>query len=372
MLRLLDKLVLREIFGPWLFGVAMFSVVLMAGTYLFRLTDYLVKGVDPVDVIKLSAYYLPGLIAKTLPMAVLLASLLSFARLSNDTEIVAVQAGGASLFRIMRPVMFFGLAVSLLDFAFGEYVVPGASLNATKLTAQVIKDLKQQGTQPYSQPLLVNGKVAGHLIARDINYNTGTMQDVAVVWWGKSDEPESWFVFKELYYVPGKSWLVRDGYVIISRGDTLYRSWWKDARPPFGQSLDFTPQTVLSSTINDYDALSLSQMRARIERLEMNPQDEDTKRKLRDLEVGYWTKFTIPLTALVFALVGAPTSIRRARQSVGVGVGISIAIIFAYYLFHSYLTVLAKGGLLHPAISAFLPVVVGLAAAVVLLVRKNH
>ncbi|MER3462424.1 MAG: LPS export ABC transporter permease LptG, partial [Armatimonadota bacterium] len=40
MIRLLDRLIYRELFGPWVFGVAMFTTVLLAGTYLFRLTNY--------------------------------------------------------------------------------------------------------------------------------------------------------------------------------------------------------------------------------------------------------------------------------------------------------------------------------------------
>jgi lipopolysaccharide export LptBFGC system permease protein LptF len=60
------------------------------------------------------------------------------------------------------------------------------------------------------------------------------------------------------------------------------------------------------------------------------------------------------------------------RQSAGIGVGISIAIIFAYYLLHSYMTVLAKGGSVNPAVSTFFPLLVGFGIAVALLIRKNH
>src|SRR5437868_2685085 len=141
--RLIDRLVYKEVFGPWLFGVTMFTVVLMAGTYLFRMTDFLVKGVEPSDVLQLSLLYMPGLVAKTFPMAVLLAALLAFGRLSNDSEIIAAQTGGASLYRIVLPVGLFGLMVSALAFAFGEFVVPPASIRATELTASVLRHLQQ-------------------------------------------------------------------------------------------------------------------------------------------------------------------------------------------------------------------------------------
>lgn len=372
---LLDKLVYKEIVGPWIFGVTLFSVVLMAGTYLFRLTDFLVKGIEPQVIFQLSALYFPGLVAKTFPMAVLLASLLSFARLSNDSEIIAAQAGGASIFRIMRPVAFFGLFVSILTFAFGDYIVPPASLKAAEVQTEVLKTLKQTSAQPYSQALFVKGKFVGQLAAKNIDISKGSMYDAVIIWWGDKGLPESYFYFTELYYTPGRSWRAKDGYVILDRGNgQILKTTWEDARPPrFSQALDFTPETILASSISDYDALSMAQLQERIAKLEEYPQqDEERIRKVRDLRVGYWTKISLPLSGLVFALVGAPVSIRRVRQSVGLGVGISIMIIFAYYLLHNYLTVLAKGGAIHPALSAFIPVILGLAAAIFLLMQKNH
>jgi lipopolysaccharide export system permease protein len=193
------------------------------------------------------------------------------------------------------------------------------------------------------------------------------------VWWGDSLEPVAHFYFRELYYVPGRQWFARDGYVLNIDGQgNLRRLALQDAKPPFGDSLDFTPQTILASQVSDYDALSMAQLQDRISRLRANPQrDPESYRSERDLQVGYWTKVSLPLSALVFALVGAPVSIRRVRQSVGVGVGISILVIFVYYLVHNYMTILAKGGKVAPAVSAFLPVALGVIVAWAMLRKKN-
>jgi lipopolysaccharide export system permease protein len=375
MLRLIDRLVWKEMLGPWLFGVAMFTVVLMAGTYLFRITDYLVKGVDSMTLLRLSALFMPGLIAKTFPMAVLLASLLAFARLSNDSEIIAAQTGGASLFRIVRPVATFGIAVAMIAFAFGEVVVPNASFAARALTEDIVKKLRQDAPQPFSQTLYVDGKFSGQLMAKDIDLASGQMHDAVVVWWGNASQPQTYFYIDTLEYVPGQTWKASDVFALAK--DNEDGGWIEttvdSAQPPFGDALDFSPQSILASSISDNDAFSMKQISAEIEKLEAKPNKEaDEIREMRDKKVGYWTKLSLPLSSIVFALVGAPVSIRRVRQSVGIGVGISIAIIFAYYLLHNYMSVLAKGGVTHPAFSAFLPVAVGIAAAIFLLIQKNR
>jgi lipopolysaccharide export system permease protein len=375
MFKLIDRLVWKEMIGPWLFGVALFTVVLMAGTYLFRLTDFLVKGVDSMVLLKMTLLFLPGLVAKTFPMAVLLSSLLAFARLSNDSEIIAAQTGGASLFRIVRPVAVFGVAVALLAFVFGEVVVPQASFTARAMTEEIVQGLRKSAPQPFSQTLYVEGKFAGQLMAKDINLSTGVMSDAVIVWWGNTDKPETWFFIERLEYTPGGIWQATGVSAIAEDKDDggIFRTVVESAQPPFGQSLDFSPESILASSISDNDAFSMGDIKKEIDKLKAKPNKEaDEIREMYDKEVGYWTKLSLPMSSIVFALVGAPVSIRRVRQSVGIGVGISIAIIFAYYLLHNYMSVLAKGGVTHPAFSAFLPVGVGIAAAIFLLVRKNQ
>ncbi|MEQ1936541.1 MAG: LptF/LptG family permease [Fimbriimonadaceae bacterium] len=118
----IDRLIIGELAGPWMFGTAIFTTLIMAGTYLFKITDYLANGVSFAVVLKLTLLLLPGVIVKTFSMAVLLATLLAFGRLSSDSEIVALRAAGASLGRIMMPVAVFGVVVAAIAFGVNEFV----------------------------------------------------------------------------------------------------------------------------------------------------------------------------------------------------------------------------------------------------------
>lgn len=369
-MRLLDRLVYRELFGPWIFGVAMFTTVLMAGTYLFRLTNYVIEGIPITTILHLTMLYLPGLVAKTFAMSSLLASLLAFARLSNDSEIIAMQAAGVSLLRAMRPVALFGFAVSALTFAFGEFVVPSASYAAVVVQSEVMKEVRQSG-RPYYQPLYVEGELRGILAARDVDLRTGTMKDVLGAWYGPEGEADRYFFFKELYYTEDEKWMVRGGesWKRLDNGNFV-RTVLGTVEPPKEMVLTFTPREITAASLRDTDSFSMAELREQIHALKQNPRTDP--KQIKDLEVGFWSKISIPLSALVFALVGAPVAIRRVRQSVGVGVATSIVIIFIYYMLFNYLNILAKGGQVHPAVSAFLPVVAGLVAAAVLIWNKNR
>ena len=99
---ILDKYIVSQMGNSFLFGVLVFSVLLVAGDLLFQVANLMIdKGVALGVVIRLFVYKLPEVVVMTLPMASLLSSLLTFGRLSSQSEIVAVRAAGISFRRIV-------------------------------------------------------------------------------------------------------------------------------------------------------------------------------------------------------------------------------------------------------------------------------
>jgi lipopolysaccharide export system permease protein len=375
-MRLLDRLVYRELFGPWTFGVIMFSMLLIAATFLLRVTNLFVEGIDFKTVAILTSYYMPGLIVKALPMATLLAVLVGFAKLSNDSEVVAAMAGGASLMQLMRPVVFFGLFVSALTFLFGETVVPEASNRANVMQGEISKQLKGIGATPFYQPLFIDGKLRGGLFASDVAPANDAMYNVSGIWYDKEFTP-AWMLYaKRVYYTPLKDWRIEDAEIIYFTGDSVSVVRSPEMGPPVGSAFDFTPPDILSRRKLDFDTMSMGELRDQIEKKQIEldaveGKDRQLFIKLKELETAYWNKISLALTALVFAMVGAPAAIRRTRQSFGVGLAWSVAIIFLFYMAQTYLLIYAKGGFVPPFMASFLPVIIGFVAALWLLWSKS-
>ena len=92
-LKALDRFVLGEIMGPFFFGIMAFTVILVAGSLLFKIADLVIqRGVSLGIVIRLFLYYLPRLVALTIPMSCLLGALLGFGKLSANSELVALKS----------------------------------------------------------------------------------------------------------------------------------------------------------------------------------------------------------------------------------------------------------------------------------------
>ena len=80
----------------------------------------------------------------------------------------------------------------------------------------------------------------------------------------------------------------------------------------------------------------------------------------------------LPLAALVFGLLGAPLGIRNHRAGNATGFGLAIAIIFLYFLLTNVMAIAAQGGLVPSYVASFLPVLIGLVTAIVLVQRRNR
>jgi len=369
-LKRLDALILKELFGPWMFGVAIFTVLIMAGTYLFRITEYFVKGVGFLTVAEFSLLLLPGIMAKTFPMAVLLATLLSFGRLSSDSEVVAMRACGTSLGRIMAPVAGFGLAVALLAFSFNELLVPGAAVRATTLQGQIAAKLEGSTGKPTSYTVFEKGKVRAVVWARDFNFAAGTLRGAFVVAYDNRGQTSFFLEADELEYKDQENWrMVGEGKLLsLPYGQSYAKV--VNAWPPQIPRLSMTPQDLITAQLRDLDSFSMSQMAEQIQRARDNP--KIPRSQVINLQYGYWNKITLPLAALVFALVGAPLGVRSHRTGAAAGFWIAVIIIFAYMLMSNLLAIAAQSEAMPAWVASFGPLFIGVCVGAFLIYKKNH
>lgn len=373
----IDRLIVGEMIGPWFFGVAIFTVLIMAGTFLFKITDYFVQGIGFATVIELTALLLPGVMAKTFPMAVLLATLLSFGRLSGDSEIVALKAAGTSVVRMSVPVAVFGILVSLLTFGVNELIVPRAAIRATTLQSEIAKKLSGSAMRPTFYPIFNEGGKGGTLygliMARDFNFATGTLRGATIQAYDKNGEPTFDMYARELTFSAGKdwqnSWRIRGGGTIRSADGTTHVELLGDAWPEQIPTMTATPTDLITASLKDLDSFSMGQMAEQIERAESNP--KIPRGQIANLKFGYWNKIAVPLAAFIFALVGAPLGIRSHRTGSATGFWLSVIIIFGYMMMANLMSIYAIGGLIPPALASFGPILVGLVAAAVLIARRN-
>jgi lipopolysaccharide export system permease protein len=97
--------------------------------FLWKYIDELVgKGLDWAIVTELLAYASIGLVPLAFPLAMLLASIMTFGNLGENYELVAMKASGISLFRVMRPLLVVSVLMTLIAFYFSNNILPKTNL----------------------------------------------------------------------------------------------------------------------------------------------------------------------------------------------------------------------------------------------------
>ncbi len=137
----LHKLLISSFVPPFLatlfVSVFLFFLVEIVITYLDELIG---KGLRTFDLIKLFTYAWITIIPQCIPLAVLLASIMSFGNLAENYELAAMKSSGLSLFRIMKPLIVLILILAGLTFLFNNFILPTVSLRSTAL----LYDIRQK------------------------------------------------------------------------------------------------------------------------------------------------------------------------------------------------------------------------------------
>jgi len=364
MLRQVDRLMLKELVPSFLFGVAAFTSLFFAGGYLSKLTNLLVQGVSFDVVGHLFFLYLPTVVVLTLPMSVLLSVLLTFSRLSSDSEVVALWAGGVSLWRLMRPVAALAILVTAASYTLSEGIAPRAQRRSTDIRqkalgeigslqrAFIISDLHEGR---YNSVVFVNG---------GMNAKTRELRNVTIFTDFSEVGPQVYFHAEKARWESGTDWRLYSGAMrtLGVSGSAINRF---DEWSTHPVEINRTPEEIAEEQ-RDTDELTFAELTRRIQRVKR------VGGETRELEVDLYNKLAVPIASLVFALIAAPLGLRPHRGGAAVGFGLSIGLIFAYWMVWQYSSALAKSGQIGAMAGSFLADILFLAVGLVLLARASR
>jgi len=133
----LHRFVLKSYLGPLVmtFFIAMFILLMQ---FLWKYIDDLVgKGLEWNVIVELLMYASAGLVPMALPLATLLASLMTLGNLGENNELLAMKSAGISLPRIMVPLIFVTIFISVGAFFFSNNILPYTNLKISTLLYSV-------------------------------------------------------------------------------------------------------------------------------------------------------------------------------------------------------------------------------------------
>jgi LPS export ABC transporter permease LptG len=321
------------------------SFVLMTHVYtFFELLSDIVKNHIPMFRVLTYLFFLtPELIYDSAPISVLVAVLVTFGVLSKHNEVIAFRACGISLYRLAIPILIASLFLSGALFAFDHYYVP----DANRKQDAIRNEIKGHPVQTFLHPerKWIYGKGSRIYYYKYFDPVEKVMAGVHVY----ELDPATFRVTKHIS-AERTHWERRINAWIFENGWS--RDFPKGDRTKFEvatfSELDERPDWFLKEVLQDKQ-MNFQQLAAYIKELQQSGFDTIS------LQVLFYRKFSVPLFALIMALISVPFAFLAGNRGATAGVAVSFGIAIAYWSTSLLSAELGDVNLLPAAIAAWSP-----------------
>ena len=144
----LNKYLFKQSLIPFLLSVAVITMVLFL-QFLIRAVDrFLGKGLDVITIFEYLYLNLAWIIALSVPMSLLISSVMTFGRMAQQNEITALKSAGVNLYNIIKPAILFGSLVGIGLCIFNNFTLPEMNYNARLLARDIYKKKPELSIEP--------------------------------------------------------------------------------------------------------------------------------------------------------------------------------------------------------------------------------
>jgi lipopolysaccharide export system permease protein len=284
----------------------------------------------------------PQIIARFLPFAVLLGTLVTLAQLNANSEVVAMKAGGLSAHQILAPLILVSIVTAAVSFVFNERVVARSYATFTAWESAGFGPIpKEAGTK--TNAWVLDGEDLVRAASISGKGDNVTLRDVSI--YDRHDNRVVSIIEARSGRYAGDSWLLKDATSFDVASGTSRAlgdiSFGKGVRPD---------QFTLSSV--NPDALSFWELRDAIKTLRA------AGRPVASLEGALWHKITGPLSALLMPLLGSVAAFGLARSGrLFFRAVIGMALGFAYFVADNFALSMGNLGVYPPVLAAWAPLI---------------
>jgi len=376
---LLDRWIISKLIPILFFAISAFTIVSLSVGVMFDLIRKIVEfGLPIVVALKIFFLSLPGFLVLAFPMSVLLTCLLTYGNLSSNSEILALKSLGINNYRIILPSLSLALFMTILTFIFNDNLVPISNRLAADIMQNSIgKSIKTEKGKynisfskygsiidPNSNKPIDNASHLTHIFyAR--RFLDNVMYEVTVVDLSKKGSKILIAADNGKFIDQLNNWEFSNGEMIITNDEGSVSTISFDT---YRYPLDNGP-SKLAAIPNDAKNMTISEARKAEKMYAMAGNIKES----RKMKVRIYEKITLPISCIVFSLIGSTLGIKQnIRSSKSQGFGLSIILIFLYYLTCFVFSSMGIIGLITPFLSAWIPVFIFLGFGTYLLSRSNN
>jgi lipopolysaccharide export system permease protein len=362
-----------------IFAISAFTVISLSVGVMFDLIRKIVEyGLPLLQALKALIYSLPSFLVLSFPMAVLLSTLLSYGKLSANSELLALRSLGIKNSRIIVPAIAVSIFMTGLTFYFNDNLVPtsnklaestlrsgiGSSFNQEKSRNNIIFSRKGSRIDPKTNKATKINTYTTHIFFAS-RFENNVMREVTVLDFSRENIKQILNANSAIFDKDNSAWIFTDGSIIStgSNGQTTNIKFKQYTYPFVEGPLDLAKIPKDASDMSLREALEAERIYKKIGNL----------KEIRKIQVRIQEKFTLPCACLVFGLIGSILGSKsNLRSSKSQGFGLSVILILLYYVMSFIFSSFGVKGLLPPIIAAWFPVIISLSGGFYFLRKSSY
>lgn len=340
---ILSRYIAREFIIMFLLSIAASNVIYLVIDFFESLENFLEHHAPVGLVIQYYLLKVPLITFQTLPLAVLLSTLITLGTLSRHMEITAMKANGISLYRITKPILLISFLIAFITFFGNEYLVPYAHQRTEHIMDVEVRKADQKVSFKNLNIWYREGPAIYNFQAFDPDRNT--LQGITVYRFDKD--------FQLIQRVDAHD-AVWDRHRWVFNDVTIRKFGGKESMAlEHHQRMDFpmdiTPENLRKAE-KDAEEMGYAELKRYVRRLQKS--GYDATRYVVDLQV----KLSFPFINLIMVLIGIPFALKTGRTGgFATGIGISLAIGLLYWILISVSRAFGQSGILPPLLSGWSP-----------------
>jgi lipopolysaccharide export system permease protein len=340
-MNILAKYCCREFFKLLIVCLLIFTSLYMVIHFVGAIDNFIEAGVPKGLVFSYFAYSAPHMLVQMLPPATLIATIIMFASMKKNNEILIMKASGMNVWGIARPIFVVSLFLAMAQCLFSEIIVPYTSSRSNDIWRTEVKK-RNPGLFYGRSHIWYKGSRCIYWI-RHFDAKKMAMENLTFYFFDQS--------FRMLKKIDAKSgiweknkWVIRDGTILETKD---YKDYSMTKFKQIELNLPETPETFQQEK-KDPEEMSYLQLRQFVKRL--GREGYDTTEYLVDMNI----KPAFCLINVIMVLIGIPIALGLKKGGTPLALSLGVAVCFLYLISLGVARAFGLSSILPPILSAWL------------------
>lgn len=347
--KLLYSYLTTEMLAPFFASFVIMNSVFFLVKLIPFLNVVLELEITFADFVRLFLYLFPNMFLYSIPMSAMMGVIISFTRLSNDTEILAFKASGLSLYQMVLPVIIVASAIAILTGYFSITLIPKSEIAMKQLMFQVAKEKIDKGIKEHQFTEALGDLV---VYVESIDKKTGKWDNVWVSDMRGQVDPIITMARSGTMVAEVDSMLV----TITLENGSLHRPDNDNSQiisfDKYTINIPLQPPTILDG--EDVTTLSTASMTMAQLQETADIFGRDTPGGRKKL-IHYHKRLVLPVGCFILSLLGMPLGLQAGPGKKNLGIPLGLVFFILYYILFTLGKTLAEDSGLPVAVAMWAP-----------------